>query len=366
MTANSSSGSSIPWDALRTRSQSIAESLLLTNIDGGSRQALQREYALLSTVLHKHDEITSCERQLVELMEQERTAAQDFDFIALIREESLLIGDRLTQLQQELDDLLFPEDPVNRRDIFLEIRAGTGGQEAALFAGDLMRMYLLYAQRVGWTASIVSASPTDLGGYREIVLHIKGKHVCGDLKYESGVHRVQRVPSTETSGRIHTSTATVAVLPEGDDVETSIDPKDLRIDVYRSSGAGGQHVNTTDSAVRITHIPTGLVVACQDERSQHKNKAKAMKVLQARLRAAQEEKLAAEQSAYRKQLIGSGERAEKVRTYNFPQNRVSDHTADITLKSLDQVMDGNLGPIIESLRLRDEQERRKRPLPFSL
>lgn len=248
---------------------------------------------------------------------------------------------------------------------FLEIRAGTGGQEAALFAGDLLRMYTLYAAKKGWKTAIVNESSTDLGGYREVVIEIKGKRVYGHLKHESGVHRVQRVPATETQGRVHTSTATVAVLPEVEDVEVNINPNDLRIDVYRASGAGGQHVNTTDSAVRITHIPTGVVVACQDERSQHKNKAKALKVLQSRIFASIQEKQEAEQSQKRKEMVGSATRSEKVRTYNYPQNRITDHQVDVTLKNLDVVMEGDLEPIIEALMQRDDAERRKQPRTFA-
>ena len=236
--------------------------------------------------------------------------------------------------QRELDDILYPADERNDRSVYLEIRAGAGGQEAALFVADLQKMYTNYAQKMHWRVSVESVSTTDFGGFREIILHIQGKGVYGHLRYESGVHRVQRVPATETQGRIHTSTVTVAVLPEAEEVDVTINPSDLRIDVYRSSGAGGQHVNTTDSAVRVTHIPTGVAVACQEERSQHKNKAKAMKLLQSRLLAAQMEKSEAEMRKQRKEQVGTGERAEKVRTYNFPQNRVTDHQVDVTLKSL--------------------------------
>jgi peptide chain release factor 1 len=255
--------------------------------------------------------------------------------------------------------LLAPAEELDDRDVYLEIRAGTGGQEAALFAGDLMRMYTAYAQSKGWRVTLESESTTDLGGYREVILHIKGHGAYGHFKFESGVHRVQRVPTTETQGRVHTSTVTVAVMPEADEVDVQINPSDLRIDVYRSSGAGGQHVNTTDSAVRITHIPTGVAVACQEERSQHKNKAKAMKMLQSRILAAQVEKQRAEMSKLRKEQVGTGERAEKVRTYNFPQNRITDHQVDITLKNLDVVMTGALDPIIDGLMAQEREERKR-------
>lgn len=355
--------STVPWSDLITRHEVLSQLLLDASLDSQRRHEVQKEYAMLSAVLRLYHDIKSLTEQQNELQEQ-KAATQDPEFAELITEEIALFEHNIATESHKLDMLLYPADPLEQRDVFLEIRAGTGGQEAALFAGDLMRMYLLYATRKGWTASVVSASPTDLGGYREVVLHIKGRGIYGLLKYESGVHRVQRVPATETSGRVHTSTATVAVLPETDDVEVNIDPRDLRIDVYRSSGAGGQHVNTTDSAVRITHIPTGVVVACQDERSQHKNKAKALKVLSARIRIAQEEKQTAEASEQRKKLIGSGERAEKVRTYNVPQNRVTDHHIDLTLKKLDTIMEGDLDPIIDPLSIYSAEERRKHSFPW--
>ncbi len=358
-------GDAIAWDQLRLRHQSIGEQLSHPSLEQQRRQQLGKEYALLSGVLHQHDAVRAIEAQLHELTLQEADGvAHDPEFGELIAEERELLNARLIEERDALDRLLYPVDTAFDRSVFLEVRAGTGGQEAALFAHDLMRMYMLYAAKKGWDASVVSMSDTDLGGIREAVLHIRGRGVYGHLRYESGVHRVQRVPTTETAGRVHTSTATVAVLPEADEVEVHIDPRDLRIDVYRSSGAGGQHVNTTDSAVRITHIPTGVVVACQDERSQHKNKAKALKVLQARIHAAQQEKRAAEESEQRKKLIGSGERAEKVRTYNVPQNRVTDHQVDVTLKALDLFFEGDMDGIIDALSAQGEAERRKKPLPW--
>lgn len=355
--------SNVPWSDLINRHELLTQLLLDGSLDHQRRQEIQKEYAMLSAVLRGYHELENLKKQRSEL-ETQKAETTDPEFSELIVEEIVAIQQRIASEEHKLDLLLYPPDDLDQQDVFLEVRAGTGGQEAALFAGDLMRMYMLYATRKGWNASVISASSTDLGGCREAVLHIKGQGVYGLLKFESGVHRVQRVPATETSGRVHTSTATVAILPETDEVETSIDPRDLRIDVYRSSGAGGQHVNTTDSAVRITHIPTGVVVACQDERSQHKNKAKAMKVLGARLRVAQEEKRAAEESEQRKKLIGSGERAEKVRTYNVPQNRVTDHHIDLTLKKLDTIMEGDLDPIIVPLSAYGSQERRKQSFPW--
>jgi len=344
---------------LTARSEQLTNDLLAPSLETGKRQALQKELAFLTTILRKAHSIVGLHGQIVDLTAQ-KSKNNDAEFVALIEEELIELAEQLQAGQQELDMLLFPPDSIDDRSVFLEIRAGTGGQEAALFAGDLLRMYTLYGAKKGWQTALMSESTTDLGGIREAVLEIKGKGVFGHLKHESGVHRVQRVPATETAGRVHTSTATVVALPEADEVDISIAPGDLRIDVYRASGAGGQHVNTTDSAVRITHIPTGLVVACQDERSQHKNKAKALKVLASRLLAAQREKQEAEASQKRKELVGSALRSDKVRTYNFPQNRITDHQVELTLKNLDVVMEGGLEPIIEALMKRDAQLRREK------
>lgn len=256
---------------------------------------------------------------------------------------------QLQELEQELRILLIPKDPNDDKNIIVEIRAGTGGEEAGLFVGDLTRMYTRYAELKRWKMEVLSSNSTGLGGYKEISFKISGDSVYSQLKFEGGVHRVQRVPATEAQGRVHTSAVTVAVLPEADEVDVQIDPTELHIDVYRSSGAGGQHVNTTDSAVRITHIPTGVVVACQDERSQHKNRAKAMSILRARLLAHKQEQEAAKRSAERKIQVGSGDRSERIRTYNFPDNRCSDHRIKLTLHSLDRIMEGELQPVIDAL-----------------
>jgi peptide chain release factor 1 len=262
----------------------------------------------------------------------------------------------LAACEAELRQLLAPRDPRDGRGVVLEVRAGAGGDEAALFAADLFRMYTRYAERHGWRVELISTSETDGGGFKEVVAGISGKDVFGHLKYESGVHRVQRVPETEAQGRVHTSTATVAVLSEAEEADVQIDTKDLRIDVMRASGAGGQHVNRTESAVRITHLPTGLVVVCQDEKSQHKNKARAMGVLRSRLYDQKQQELDAERSAERRGQIGSGERSEKIRTYNFPQNRVTDHRIGLTLHRLDRVIDGELDEVVEALALARQAE----------
>jgi len=254
--------------------------------------------------------------------------------------------------------LLLPKDSADNSSAIVEVRAGTGGDEAALFAADLLKMYTRYAQLQGWKAELLSLSDSDLGGVKEAVLSVEGEGAYAKLKFESGVHRVQRVPVTEASGRIHTSAATVAVLPEPEDVDVDVQDKDLRIDVYRASGAGGQHVNKTESAVRITHLPTGVVVAMQEEKSQHKNKAKAMKILKARLFEAQRERLAATRAAERKGLVGSGDRSERIRTYNFPQGRVSDHRINLTLYKLDRIISGDdLGDVIDALMTEDQASR---------
>jgi len=346
------------WEDVKKRHDTIAQELGNPALDTTKRHELQKEYASLHGLVGSYDRVQELERAHQEVVAQ-AAANTDLEMVSLFAEEQQDLEQQLAQAQRALDDLLYPPNPLDDRSVFLEIRAGTGGQEAALFASDLHTMYTNYALAKGWRVEIEDSSTTDLGGFREIVLHIKGKQVFGHLKHESGVHRVQRVPTTETAGRIHTSTATVAVLPEAEDVDVTINPADLRIDVYRAGGAGGQHVNKTDSAVRITHIPSGVVVACQEDRSQHKNKAKAMKLLQSRLLAAQVERQQEDMSKQRKEQVGSGMRSEKVRTYNYPQNRITDHQVDITLNRLDIIMEGDLDEIIQALMTKEHEDRRK-------
>ena len=282
---------------------------------------------------------------------------QDPDMKDFAQEEIEAAKERMAGLELELQKMLLPKDANDERNIFLEIRAGTGGDESALFAGDLLRMYTRFAERNRWQVEMVSESSSDLGGYREVIVRVVGNGAYSKLKFESGGHRVQRVPATETQGRIHTSACTVAVMPEADEVEdVDINPADLRIDTYRASGAGGQHINKTDSAVRITHLPTGLVVECQDDRSQHKNKASAMKVLAARLKDAQLREQQSKEAATRKSLIGSGDRSERIRTYNFPQGRLTDHRINLTLYKLDFIMDGDLKELTDALAQEHQAE----------
>jgi len=288
---------------------------------------------------------------------REILAGQDPDLRELAQEEIDEAESRRTSLENELKVLLLPTDPADAGNVYLEIRAGTGGDEAALFAGDLLRMYLRYGELRGWSTAIVSESPGEHGGYKEVIVRIAGRGVYSRLKFESGGHRVQRVPETESQGRIHTSACTVAVLPEADEIgEMEIDSSDLRIDTFRASGAGGQHVNKTDSAIRITHLPTNTVVECQDERSQHKNRARAMSLLKARLLAAERERRDSERAETRKLLVGSGDRSQRIRTYNFPQGRVTDHRINLTLYKLGDIMAGGLGEVVEALVREDQAE----------
>lgn len=351
----------IEWHILEARQAELVQKLTDFGIAGSERIGFQKELARLNALLAKKNEIVVLESALKKA-QQEKEGVKDPDLLELYAQELQELDTRIVKSHQELEDLMIPKDPLDDRSVFLEIRAGAGGQEAALFAADLVKMYSSYALKKGWKVSVVDESLTDLGGIRDVVLHIEGKDVYSHLKFESGVHRVQRVPKTETAGRVHTSTATVAVLPEAHEVDVTINPSDLRIDVFRASGAGGQHVNTTDSAVRITHIPSGVVVSCQDERSQHKNKAKALKMLQSRLLAHEAERHAAEVGQQRKEQVGRAMRAEKVRTYNFPQNRVTDHQVDLTLKNLDYVMQGEMDEIVDALRLQEKEERKKAAL----
>jgi peptide chain release factor 1 len=316
------------------------------------------EHAQLSIIIEK----TQTYRKALEdygAAEEILRSETDPDLQELAREEKTQIEKQLATLDREIKLLLVPRDERLEKDVIMEIRAATGGEEAALFAAELFRMYTHYADRMRWRCEILSSNQTGIGGLKEAIFSVSGKNVFGRLKYESGVHRVQRVPITEGSGRIHTSTVTVAVLPEAEEVEVSIDPKDLKIDVFRSSGPGGQSVNTTDSAVRVTYIPTGIVVTCQDEKSQHKNKARALRVLRSRLLAQKEEEQAREISAARRNQVGTGERSERIRTYNFPQNRVTDHRIGLSLHKLESVLNGEIDEIIDELQLAEQEEKMK-------
>jgi peptide chain release factor 1 len=312
-------------------------------------KALSKEYAQL-------DPVASCYQTYVDAQDnfaslQELMAGDDKELASMAEEELPATQSTLDELDAQLQIHLIPKDPDDERNIYLEVRAGTGGDEASIFAGDLYRMYSRYAENKGWQLELISASHGEHGGYKEIIVRISGHSVYSQLKFESGAHRVQRVPETESQGRVHTSACTVAIMPEVDEIdEIDINPEDLRIDTYRSSGAGGQHVNKTDSAIRITHIPTGVVVECQDERSQHKNRAKAMSLLKSRLLDAEQSKQKKEQAQTRKLLVGSGDRSERIRTYNYPQGRLTDHRINLTLYQLSDVMDGNLTLIIEPLK----------------
>ena len=328
------------------------------NLDPSKFADMSREYAELSPIVGKAQEMKLTKSELSdleELLADDETDAEMKELAEFEREE--LMG-RLPALEEALRILLLPKDSADEKSAILEIRAGTGGDEAALFAGDLMRMYQRYAEVHGWRAEFLDLSETELGGVKEAAISIAGRGVFAKLKFESGVHRVQRVPTTESGGRIHTSAATVAVLPEAEEVDIEIDPGDLRVDTYRASGAGGQHVNKTDSAIRITHMSSGIVVQCQDEKSQHKNRAKAMKVLRARLYDHERQMRDAERAADRKTQVGSGDRSERIRTYNFPQGRVTDHRINLTLHKLDRILSGDeLDEVIDILISEDQAAR---------
>jgi peptide chain release factor 1 len=319
--------------------------------------SLSKELKDMQPLVEKIRQYQSVEHQIAQA--RELLTEDDPDLRDLAANDVRESTERIGSLEDEIKELLLPRDPADEKNAILEIRAGTGGEEAALFAADLLRMYTKFAEARRWKFEVVSLSEAEAGGIKEAVVEVHGHSAYGTLKWESGVHRVQRVPVTESQGRVHTSAATVAVLPEAEEREVGLRADDLKIDVYRSSGRGGQHVNTTDSAVRITHLPTGLVVAIQDERSQLKNKARAMKVLSSRLLARRREEEASKVSAARKSQVGSGDRSEKVRTYNFPQNRLTDHRIDLTLYKLDRIMEGELDEIIEQLRLADREEKMK-------
>ncbi|WP_211614575.1 peptide chain release factor 1 [Paraburkholderia haematera] len=335
-------------DQLTTRLAELNDLLSREDITSNLDQyrKLTREHAELGPVVEHY----ALWRQAMSDAATAQELLADVSMRDFAEEEIRTARERMEKLGSELQKMLLPKDPNDDRNIFLEIRAGTGGDESALFAGDLLRMYLRFAERNRWQTEMMSASESDLGGYKEVIVRIAGEAAYSKLKFESGGHRVQRVPATETQGRIHTSACTVAVMPEADEIgEVEINPADLRIDTFRASGAGGQHINKTDSAVRVTHLPTGIVVECQDDRSQHKNKDRALKVLAARIKDKQSHEQQAKEAATRKSLIGSGDRSERIRTYNFPQGRLTDHRINLTLYRLDALMDGDLDELIAAL-----------------
>ena len=333
-------------------SQKLSEIQVLES--GSLFQSLSKELSGLLPVSGAYEQFLDLEKQGQQLEELE----QDPGMRQMVADERLALKVQMQKQEAKLLQLLVPRDPDDDKNVYLEIRAGTGGDEASLFSGDLFRMYQLYAQSRQWRFDIVHAATSDHGGYKEVVVHVAGKEVYAKLKYESGTHRVQRVPETESQGRVHTSACTVAILPEAEEMDAVVlDPSEIRVDTFRSSGAGGQHVNTTDSAVRLTHNPTGIVVECQDERSQHKNKAKAMSLLQAKILAVQKQEKAQERSEQRRLQVGSGDRSERIRTYNFPQGRVSDHRITLTLYKLDQLMAGDLDMLINPLAQEDRAEK---------
>ena len=315
-----------------------------------------KEYKSAEPLALKYKEYKKAVSEREETVEMLNESGSDREMEEMLEEELKMLDDKISEISDEMKILLLPKDPNDERNVIIEIRGGAGGEEAALFAAVLFRMYSMYAVKRGYKTEIINTNETELGGYKEISFMLTGEGAYSRLKYESGVHRVQRVPETETQGRIHTSTVTVAVLPEADDVEVSINPSDLRIDTFRSSGAGGQHINKTESAIRITHIPTGLVVECQDERSQYKNKDKAMKVLKSRLLEAEREKQQNEVAQQRHSQVGTGDRSERIRTYNYPQGRVTDHRIGLTLYKIDDILNGNIDEIIDALITADRAE----------
>ena len=345
-------------DGVISRHAELAALMAIGDLNAGQYADYSKEYAELSPVVEKAQELKSLREELDGLEQLLADPETDSEMKELADAERRELLDQVPQIEESLRILLLPKDAADEKNAILEIRAGTGGDEAALFACDLMRMYQRYAEMHGWRTEFLNLSETELGGVKEAALSISGRGVFARLKFESGVHRVQRVPTTESGGRIHTSAATVAVLPEAEEVDIEIDTSDLRVDTYRASGAGGQHVNKTDSAIRITHLPTGIVVQCQDEKSQHKNRAKAMKVLRARLYDHERQTLDAERAADRKTQVGSGDRSERIRTYNFPQGRVTDHRINLTLHKLDRILAGDELDRVVDILIAEEQAAR--------
>jgi len=338
-------------DDILHRRQELAEKLADPDITSNASKytEISREFAEIDPVAEEAEHYKKVERQIRDNEELLADPKCDAELAELAEMELPELKEKLAASSERLRLLLLPKDPNDNRNVILEVRAGTGGDEAALFAADLFRMYCRYAERIGYRVEVLSSNGTDIGGYKEVVAQISGQGAFSRFKFESGVHRVQRVPSTETQGRIHTSACTVAVLPEAEEVDIDIRPEDIRIDVYRASGAGGQHVNKTESAVRITHTPSGIVVTCQDQSSQHKNRAQAMKVLQARLYDKEQSEADSERAAARKGMVGSGDRSERIRTYNFPQGRITDHRINLTLYKLEQVLNGEMDELIDAL-----------------
>ena len=322
--------------------------------DQNKLTAIAKEHRSLEDIVKVGESYININNQIDDVNEMLKENDKEFQQIA--QEELIDLQAKKEKLEENIKVLLLPKDPNDDKNLILEIRAGTGGDEAALFASDLFRIYIRYVERKNWKYKVLDSSDTGIGGFKEVIVSIKGKGAFGLLKYESGVHRVQRVPKTETSGRVHTSAATIAILPEAEDVDIEINESDLKIDTYRASGAGGQHVNKTESAIRITHKPTGMVVTCQDESSQHKNRAAAMKVLKSRLLVAEQEKISAERAAERKSLVSTGDRSAKIRTYNFPQGRVTDHRINFTSYRLNEILDGDISELIEKMKMAEQQE----------
>ena len=341
------------------RYEEINEKLMDPAVIGDQNQykTLMREYKQLTPIVERYREYRQAEAERDEAEELLRDGGLDRDLKEMAEEQLAAAKARLGELEEEIRILLLPKDPNDDKNVIVEIRGGAGGEEAALFAGTLFRMYSMYAQAKGWKTEILSDNPTELGGYKEISFLIEGEGAYSCLKFESGVHRVQRVPETETQGRIHTSTVTVAVLPEAEEVEVEINPGDLQIDTFRASGAGGQHVNKTESAIRMTHLPTGIVVECQDERSQFKNREKALKILRSRVYEQKQREADEKLASQRRSQVGTGDRSERIRTYNYPQSRVTDHRIGLTLYKLDAILDGDLDELIDALRTAEQTEK---------